>query len=50
MFVILREDDNTNILPAIATYGEIVYDLYGRSVLYPTSGIYIKGGKKIVIK
>lgn len=41
-----RPVDSTHELPTDDTY----YDLSGRPVLHPTSGIYIKNGKKIIIK
>ncbi len=28
----------------------LIYDLQGRAIQHPTRGIYIKNGKKIVIK
>lgn len=39
--------DNSEI---INHKSEIIYDLQGRRVLNPTKGIYIVGGKKVVIK
>jgi hypothetical protein len=29
---------------------ELIYDLQGRRVTHPTKGIYILGGRKVVIK
>lgn len=50
MFVIQRADDETQIIPMTATTDDVTYDLQGRRVAHPTAGIYIKGGKKIVIR
>lgn len=50
MFVIQRADDETEIIPMTATTDDVTYDLQGRRVAHPTAGIYIKGGKKIVIR
>ena len=33
-----------------ADVGTILYDLQGRKVTHPTSGIYIMNGRKVVIK
>ena len=49
MFVIQRADDETQIIPMTTTTDDVTYDLQGRRVAHPTAGIYIKGGKKIVI-
>ena len=29
---------------------EFIYDLMGRRVLNPTKGVYVVGGKKVIIK
>ena len=29
---------------------EVYYDLQGRRVLYPTKGLYIVNGKKVILK
>lgn len=50
MFVIQRADDETQIIPMTTTTDDVTYDLQGRRVAHPTAGIYIKGGKKIVIR
>lgn len=50
MFVIHRGNDETAIVPTTHTFEDILYDLQGRAVSFPTSGIYIKAGKKIVIR
>lgn len=50
MFVIQRTDDETEIVPIAATCDEVTYDLQGRIVAQPAPGIYIRGGKKIVIR
>ena len=47
-------DDETTSIDGISKMeevrGNVYYDLNGRRVLYPTKGIYIVNGKKIVIK
>ena len=50
MFVIQRTDDETQIVPMTTMCDEATYDLQGRIVAHPAPGIYIRGGKKIVIK
>lgn len=48
------EDDTTGVLPIVAPADDNdapVYDLMGRRVQNPTQkGIYIRGGKKILVK
>ena len=34
----------------VGTEDNIYYDLQGRRVLYPTKGLYIVNGKKVIIK
>ena len=34
----------------IATDTDVIYDLQGRQVSRPTTGIYIQGGKKVVVR
>ena len=50
MFVIHRENDLTEIAPINYTSAEAFYDLHGRIIYHPTQGIYIRNGKKIIIK
>lgn len=50
MFVLHDGADETAIVPMVHTAGDIIYDLQGRAVLSPVPGIYIVGGKKVVIK
>lgn len=50
MFLIHRENDETTIVPIANISEDVVYDLQGRIVSSPIPGIYIRGGKKIVIR
>ena len=50
MFIINREGDESSIIPITHIYDGAMYDLQGRVVYSPTSGIYIRNGKKVVIK
>lgn len=50
MFFIHRGDDETSIVPIPNIFEDVVYDLQGRIVSSPIPGIYIRGGKKIVIR
>ena len=50
MFLLHREEDETAIVPIYNISENIVYDLQGRIVSSPVPGIYIRGGKKIIIK
>lgn len=50
MFVLHDGADETAIVPMVHTIGDIIYDLQGRAVSSPVPGIYIVGGKKVVIK
>ncbi|MCD8298022.1 MAG: CotH kinase family protein [Prevotella sp.] len=46
-------EKETGILPAPYCYpagSDAIYDLQGRRVLHPTKGVYIKGGKKYILK
>lgn len=44
-------DDVTGIKNVkVGTEDNIYYDLSGRRVLYPTKGLYIVNGKKVVLK
>ena len=38
-----------NVIPE-ATEGGVIYDLNGRRVVNPTRGIFIQGGKKVLVK
>ena len=49
-FLFRREQDETGIGQIFHLCDDVVYDLQGRRVSYPKSGIYIKSGKKIVIR
>ena len=50
MFIIHREDDEAAVVPMAHISDDIVYDLQGRVVNVPTPGLYIKNGKKIIVK
>ena len=50
MFFIHRGDDEAAIVPVANISEDVVYDLQGRVVSSPAPGIYIRGGKKIVIR
>jgi hypothetical protein len=50
MFLIHRENDETNIVPISHMSEDVIYDLMGREIFSPTPGIYIKAGKKVVIR
>lgn len=39
-----------NLNPALSKGEGAVYDMQGRSVIHPTKGLYIKGGKKVMVK
>ncbi len=45
-------DDDTNGIKNVSTDDgdEVIYDLQGKRVLNPARGVYIKGGKKFIIK
>ena len=49
-FVIHRENDETEIAHITHMSEDIIYDLQGRAVTHPTPGIYIRGGRKIIIQ
>ncbi|MBR4311970.1 MAG: hypothetical protein IKT86_01345 [Bacteroidaceae bacterium] len=49
-FVIHRENDETEIAHITHISEDIIYDLQGRAVTQPTPGIYIRGGRKIIIQ
>ena len=49
--LVFGDDDATAIKNIkVGTEDNIYYDLQGRRVLYPTKGLYIVNGKKVVIK
>ena len=50
MFIINREGDESSIIPITHISDGTMYDLQGRVVYSPTSGMYIRNGKKVVIK
>lgn len=50
MFLIRRGNDETTILPIVHVSDDIIYDLQGRMVSSPASGLYIRGGKKIIVR
>lgn len=50
MFVIQRRSDEDAIVPVTYMRDDTIYDLLGRVVYSPTPGIYIRNGKKFVIK
>ena len=50
MFVIRREVSGLETVHINNILDETVYDFWGRMILTPTSGIYIKGGKKIIVR
>ena len=50
MFIISRGNDETSVLPITHVSKNIIYDLQGRIVSSPEPGVYIKSGKKVVIK
>jgi hypothetical protein len=39
-----------NFTPAFTQGEEVIFDLQGRSVANPAKGLYIKNGKKVVVK
>lgn len=49
MFIIHYGNDETSIIPATHTSDEVIYDLQGRVVSSPATGVYIIGGKKVFI-
>ncbi len=49
--LVIGDDDATAIKNIkVGTEDNVYYDLQGRRVLYPTKGLYIVNGKKVVIK
>ena len=49
-YVIRRLGDETAVMPVSFHVDDRIYDLQGRVVTCPSSGIYIRAGKKVVIK
>ncbi len=51
-FVLLMDGDLEDAIKSTKTDSrkEVIYDLSGRKVTRPTKGIYIKDGKKVVLK
>ena len=49
MFVIHRENGETDIVPVMHTSDDLLYDMQGRIVTSPGTGLYILNGKKILI-
>ena len=50
MFILRREVDESEIVHINSITDETIYDLWGRIISTPTPGVYVKGGKKIVIR
>lgn len=50
MFILRREVDESEIVHINNITDETIYDLWGRIISTPTPGVYVKGGKKIVIR
>ena len=50
MFVIRRKVSGLETVHINNILDETVYDFWGRMIPTPTSGIYIKGGKKIIVR
>ena len=50
MFVIRREVSGLETVHINNILDETIYDLWGRIISTPTPGVYVKGGKKIVIR
>lgn len=49
-YLIRHINDETSIVPMNHMVEDIIYDLQGRVVSSPVSGVYIKAGKKVVFK
>lgn len=50
-FLFSRGNEETIVAPITTHYSdEVIYDLQGRVVSSPTAGVYIKAGKKFIIK
>lgn len=50
MFIMHHKNDESSILSVTHIEDERIYDLQGRVITSPTAGVYIVGGRKIVIK
>lgn len=50
MYLLPHGNDETIVVPVTHFFEEVIYDLQGRVVASPTSGVYIKSGKKVIIK
>lgn len=50
MYLLQRGADETAIVPVTHVSDDAIYDLQGRIVVSPAAGIYIKAGKKVIIK
>ena len=50
LFVLHNSEDETTIVPLNQVADDVIYDLQGRIVSSPSSGIYIMGGKKVLVK
>lgn len=50
MYLIHWEDDETRITSPSQAIDEVIYDLLGRKITFLTPGLYIKGGKKIIVR
>lgn len=47
---IVAIDPNSVVLPNVERDSPVVYDLNGRRVSHPTSGLYIVNGKKVYVR
>ena len=50
MFALPLKNEETQIVATKHITDDTIYDLQGRSVSYPTPGIYIQRGKKVIIR
>ena len=50
MFALPLKNEETQIVATKHITDDTIYDLQGRSVPYPTPGIYIQRGKKVIIR
>jgi hypothetical protein len=52
--IALNFDDETtglnDVRGKMENLGGVYYDMQGRSVIHPTKGLYIKAGKKVMVK
>ena len=49
-FALPRKNEETDIVIVRQMTDDTIYDLQGRSISYPPSGVYIQGGKKIIVR